>query len=540
MKKTFRLSSLIAPAALLAATSAFALECPEPLQYDAKNVQCYLDMYGMESGDTTTVTIPTSVGRFMVYGAPANHTIILHSENVAWTFNVTGSATMKNGDKLVIKNGMNFEPFKGVISAYAASQGLPMAVVEQLFLNPQKIQGTMFECDGVEGGANCDVTKQTGFNALVIESKATQRGSRIDLMVQHEIFDFRTTTVFNVKGVDRSFAALLFSAAGLSFDISSVPEDATTLALVDADFTREDLAKKAKFVNLTRDIPVDLVYFNRAFTPEVLATMTLPFDLNTEFAVGLKRALKFNGIKQKEVDGKLTPYVSMKRVWEKGVSKTDKTLEAYKPYLVEMEGKALTIASGVTLQKTDVNMKNAFSSENSIWDEHDGWVFYGTLAGCQWTKNEEYMPKHVEGEDTDNEEYINDFRNFYAKVYGTLGRAYGFAAQASDDIVPGQFVRAGEEAYIGPYRAFLMKKEVPSTVKGTAGAKSFSIETPDVMDVVIEEDDDQPTTVIGQFNTRTGEFTKTNTRVFDLKGRSVKNNAPRARGAYYGKKSVVR
>lgn len=66
---------------------------------------------------------------------------------------------------------------------------------------------------------------------------------------------------------------------------------------------------------------------------------------------------------------------------------------------------------------------------------------------------------------------------------------------------------------------------------------------PENIDVVIEEDDvpatEPKTTVIGSFNTRTGEF-KMNTvnRVYDLKGRFVGNSANKARGAYYGKKTV--
>ena len=64
-------------------------------------------------------------------------------------------------------------------------------------------------------------------------------------------------------------------------------------------------------------------------------------------------------------------------------------------------------------------------------------------------------------------------------------------------------------------------------------------ELPEFMSVIIDVDGDgdgKETTVIGQFNTRTGEFKMNYDRgTFDLKGRRV-NSANKARGAYYGKK----
>ena len=124
--------------------------------------------------------------------------------------------------------------------------------------------------------------------------------------------------------------------------------------------------------------------------------------------------------------------------------------------------------------------------------------------------------------------------------------SYGFAAEAADGIEVGQFVKAGDGAWISPFRAFLFEqKEIGAsgelqTVRSNVGKSVPTYKLPEVMDVVIEDDDEQQTTTIGRLNTRSGEFIKAETRVFDLKGRNVNGNAPRARGAYYGKKSVVR
>ena len=59
------------------------------------------------------------------------------------------------------------------------------------------------------------------------------------------------------------------------------------------------------------------------------------------------------------------------------------------------------------------------------------------------------------------------------------------------------------------------------------------------MDVVIVEstNGNEHTTVIGRIDTRTGEF-KMN-RNYDLKGRKL-NGTHQARGAYYGKKVLVK
>ncbi len=60
------------------------------------------------------------------------------------------------------------------------------------------------------------------------------------------------------------------------------------------------------------------------------------------------------------------------------------------------------------------------------------------------------------------------------------------------------------------------------------------------MSIVIDNgiDNGEQTTVIGHFNTRTGEIRMNRVatdRVFDIKGRNVGNKANKARGAYFGK-----
>ena len=256
-------------------------------------------------------------------------------------------------------------------------------------------------------------------------------------------------------------------------------------------------------LNSQQDLDVDGVFLSRNWTPNVFSTLMLPFDVNTANVRGVEMVLKFNGIKQKE-DKSLA--VSMKKVWHKGVSKKDADINAYTPYMVLMNENSLRIYGGVTFKKT---VEPVAKVEGSDWE------FHGTLEYKKW-----------ESGDAD------------------LGRVYGFAAEASDGIDVGQFVRAGAGAYIYPLRAYLLSPAKAQGVKGNfAGAKSLStMSLPETINVEIEDDDgsatEPKTTVIGQFNTRTGEFKMMNYNrgTFDLKGRRVNGDkANMARGAYYGK-----
>ena len=107
-------------------------------------------------------------------------------------------------------------------------------------------------------------------------------------------------------------------------------------------------------------------------------------------------------------------------------------------------------------------------------------------------------------------------------------------------------MKVGEGAWIRPMRAYLVKKDKMQAVRANgAYVKRPTVEPeelPELMSIVIDVDDEgkddsaEQTTVIGQFNTRTGEFKMNYDRgKFDLKGRRV-NGKNNARGAYYGKK----
>ena len=284
----------------------------------------------------------------------------------------------------------------------------------------------------------------------------------------------------------------------------SVPKDVVTtiksagkkFAVIDGEFGGNG------DINIAENVEVAGVSFGRDFTPGVFSTLMLPFDVSTANVRGVNMLLKFNGLRQKDDKSWV---VSMKKVWVKGESQNDADIKANTPYMVLMDESSLRIDGGVTLKKTEEPVASVEGSD---------WEFHGTLGFKQWKEG-----------DPD------------------LGRVYGFAAVAQDGISAGQFVKAGAGAYIYPLRAYLLAPKKASGVRGVAGNTISTMSLPENIDVVIEEDDvpatEPKTTVIGSFNTRTGEF-KMNAvnRVYDLKGRNVGNSVNKARGAYYGKKTV--
>ena len=282
-------------------------------------------------------------------------------------------------------------------------------------------------------------------------------------------------------------------------------------------------------VNISSDIKVDAVTFIRDFPKEKYSTTVLPFDVNTENVEGLDAVLRYNGIKT--VNG--VSSIRMKVVWatDKWVETNDirdeknnlvhynhADLTANTPYLVLMNDASFKLKSGAF----PLTLKETVPAEVSI----DGWTFRGTWKYKKWGPSCSTKEQNCDPE---------------------TGFAYGFAASSSDDnnISVGDFVKVGEGAWIRPMRAYLVKKDKMQAVRANGAyvkRPSFAQEElPEFMSIVIDNGDGddenaEHTTVIGQFNTRTGEIKMNYDRgKFDLKGRRV-NGKNNARGAYYGKK----
>jgi len=283
------------------------------------------------------------------------------------------------------------------------------------------------------------------------------------------------------------------------------------------------------------NISVNDVVLHRSFSTAGYATITLPFGIKGSKASGAKQFLRFIGVKPNEQGVR---EVHMKRAWcdydvvskdidamnisnedkEKAktscreVSGADVALSAYTPYVVQMKDNSLTFdvsaAEPVTLVKTPDEAETVVGN----------WVFRGTLAPKTW-------------EPGDPE----------------IGNAYGYMAGTGD------FRKVGDNSSIGVLRSYLVyekqtKTQTSANVPGLSNIRAnFSTETlPANMNVVIVDDDEngkEHRTVIGRFNTRTGEFTPVlpENRTFDVKGRRVNETRSvgkgrKAKGVYYGRK----
>ena len=254
-------------------------------------------------------------------------------------------------------------------------------------------------------------------------------------------------------------------------------------------------------VVIEEDIEVDEVKFSREFYTDVYSTITLPFNVNTSALTGIDSVLGFDGI---VLDENKKKAVGMWVVWEK--DRTHVELKANTPYMVKMKSQTLGISGGATLQPT-----------RSAVTEKNGWEFRGTYNYISWTEEHE-----------------------------DVCRVYGFAAGSNSEVSLGEFVKFIAGAKLRPLRAYLINTKV-SCQSAYASRRAFarsgveaSIDEslPEHMNVVVverKEDGEEHTTVIGRFNTRTGEFKML--RNYDLNGRNVQGKT-KARGAYYGKKVV--
>ena len=305
-------------------------------------------------------------------------------------------------------------------------------------------------------------------------------------------------------------------------------------AVINGNYGAKTKTNERDAVAILNDIEVSSVVMTRIFPVNAYTTIVLPFSVNTANIGGLKAVLYYNGIKT--VNKKST--IRMKVLWAEDNYIKDENneyvhyehtdMEANTPYMLLMNNSTFTIKSDaypITLEQTAAAEEDADGS---------GWTFRGVWKYKEWGAKK--IEEGQEGYDPEKE-YDPE-----------TGYAYGFSASESgsgdNKIRVGDFVRAGEGAWIRPMRAYLVKTSEMAQLARANGAyvKRPSVvqeELPEIMSIVIDNGrDDEQTTVIGHFNTRTGEIKMIpQNRTFDVKGRNVGNKANKARGAYYGKKS---
>ncbi len=456
------------------------------------------DLYvNMPKNRTIEVHIPESVASFKVYddggdtgnySDEANGTLELIPTD-GWTLNVAGKAALMSGDVFKIQNAMMVTPPEG---------GTPYLWHLDYF----------YENNGSSDGKEMDIEPQTVSQVAVVSLVSDDAGNAAGISLT--VTKVRTT----------------FGAVGVAYvkgdAFKELCNGCEKMAVIDSAYKGTDA------VSITDDIKVDKVIYNRKFIKDTYSTMVLPFSVKMDKVSGVDAVLYYNGIGT-DKDG--NDAVRMKVLWATSEwAKAndipnadgkcckvygDSTLNANTPYLVQMNSETFQVEGGVTIVPTTEAV-----TKYKEWE----WEFRGTWQYKKWEKG--------------NKE---------------LGYAYGFAASAPENsnIKVGDFVKIGEGTYIYPLRAYLVSTNIPESSSPVQGVRANGAyvkrptvkqkELPELMSVIVDSEDgnEEHTTVIGQFNTRTGEFKMNNAatkRMFDVKGRNVGNKANKARGAYYGKK----
>ena len=244
-------------------------------------------------------------------------------------------------------------------------------------------------------------------------------------------------------------------------------------------------------VDIPADVQVDTIRFNRVFNSGKMSTVMFPFTIDTSEVHGGKfyefALLEHNGSK-----------------WTATVNPPEAgTIVANRPYLVmPSETAPLTF---------DLNAPVTFNTSEMHPSTSGDWSFKGT-----------YVYKKFTADDPE------------------FGRAYGFAATASNGVQVGQFVKAGSGAWLRPMRAYLVYNgsSLTRSINASARRPVNVADLPELIDVNIQ-DGKGKVVGTGTLDTRTGEFKVD--RWFDLQGRRL-NGKPTTKGTYYnnGRKVIVK
>ena len=325
-----------------------------------------------------------------------------------------------------------------------------------------------------------------------------------------------------IGDVEGAIAKKIFVFPATPVDVVAV--GGKKYAVVDGDYNGDAA------LSITKDKSVDKVIFDRTF-PAIddennYSTIMFPFEIKAKEVSNVKQVVSFLGI---DLDNKKCKYVAVERVWCNDDSKDECNyntgkFEAYKPYLIQLESGETSVAINNTaplvIKATPTDLSAYDVVQNGEYNKVGDYVFRGVIQTKNWN-----------ADDPD--------------VLGTgNAAAYGFAGASASGVKVGQFIKVAGGAYIKPFRAYIHKKPVPQSVKSNGAyvlrqTASIDDDVPDVMNIVIvdrKKDGEKQTTVIGQFNSRTGEIRLNRTkRTYDLKGRYVRDASRMAKGVYLKK-----
>ena len=254
-------------------------------------------------------------------------------------------------------------------------------------------------------------------------------------------------------------------------------------------------------VSIPVNIAVNSVTYNRTFTQGKASTVMLPFDYTCNDQEG-GTFYKFVGVEKEN-----NIWVATMQATGDGANNQG-TLTRNTPYLFMPTGESLTFTGGVTLCTTG-------GGDCETADEGSHWTFKGTYEYKEW---------------------ISGGANA-----AEIGKVYGFAGVAKDDINVGDFVRVASGAKIRPMGCYLLWNNEPNSANArsfTRGAAATDEELPQRITVRLVGSNGE-TTAIGTLDTKTGEIDFSGW--YDMSGHKL-SGKPTKKGLYInnGRKIVIK
>jgi hypothetical protein len=254
------------------------------------------------------------------------------------------------------------------------------------------------------------------------------------------------------------------------------------------------------------NITVNHVTSNRTFTPGKASTVMLPFNYTCNGEEG-GTFYKFVGVEKENNEWVAT-------MQETGNdANSENTLIANTPYLF------MPTATEMTFPNIDVSVTLSTEGGGNCETADPGshWTFKGTYEYKEWQSG---------GANAEE-----------------IGRAYGFAGVAKDDIDVGDFVKVASGAKIRPMCCYLLWNNEPNSANArsfTRGAAATDEELPQSITVRLVGSNGE-TTGIGTLDTETGEMTFDSEAWYTLDGVRL-SSKPTKKGIYInnGKKVVIK
>lgn len=254
----------------------------------------------------------------------------------------------------------------------------------------------------------------------------------------------------------------------------------------------------AVVLSAAKTMEVDAIDFNRELTPNVPATVVLPFTLPEGTSVNAD-FYQLTAVQQVGYSWKATmSYIG-----------DGKLPEANTPYVVILH-------EGYTKLEFNLNGQKAVVQSGAIKNvvtDDGNWSFNGVYAYKEWEKGDK-----------------------------ELGLAYAFAGRDEKGVSKGDFVKVGEGAYAKAMRAYLRKKDKSVQLVGpqnrpvmNESVANYSMEfVPESIETEFVKNQSGTTRFVSRMNATIGNYKMS--RSYDLKGRNVQGKV-KAKGAYYGKRN---